>query len=82
MNNISSQLFDQITNITKAHAYDIVSKHAVDLKTVNADLLDNLKNLCNTFGGPHLHPTKNDCAYRAIKRAQAAIERAEMGRLA
>jgi hypothetical protein len=42
------------------------------------DLLDNLKNLCNVFG-QGLDPVKNECAYRAIANARAAIAKAEGG---
>lgn len=37
---MKDDLFEQITNITKAHGYDILSEQVKELKEANKDLID------------------------------------------
>jgi hypothetical protein len=59
------------------HVCGAVHNHA-DLRLIVAspDLLDAVKNLCNVFGFG-LDPDKNECQYRSIANAKAAIDKAE-----
>ena len=43
-------LFEQITNVSKAGAYDVLSKHNVELKEENQRLRDRVKYLENLIG--------------------------------
>lgn len=44
---MNTNLFEQVVNITKAHAYDIVSKQRIELTEENARLKERVKFLEN-----------------------------------
>lgn len=46
---LSHDLFEQMTNISKAHGYDILAKHVGELKAENEQLKEQVKELLTTL---------------------------------
>lgn len=66
-------LFEQMATITKAHAYDILSKQVTELKNCNRELIESLNELISLN-----EQISQNFNFPAIKKAKTLIQKSKL----